>query len=50
MALLNSPVTDYLISAINPTINYQKGDIAKIPVHHEIITFHSQIEPFVKGV
>ena len=48
MALLNSPVTDYLISAINPTINYQKGDIAKIPVHHEIITFHSQIEPFVK--
>ncbi len=30
--LLNSKVADYLLTAINPTLNFLVGDVAKIPV------------------
>lgn len=31
-ALLNSKIVDYILSQINPTLNYQSGDIAKLPI------------------
>ncbi|MEN2777109.1 BREX-1 system adenine-specific DNA-methyltransferase PglX [Acetivibrio clariflavus] len=32
LALLNSNIFDYLLGLLNPTVNYQSGEIAKFPV------------------
>ena len=36
LALLNSPVTLEILKLITPTINYQAGDIARVPVLDEV--------------
>jgi len=35
LALLNSRVAEFILSALNPTINYQVGDIERLPVPAE---------------
>lgn len=35
LAVLNSKTSKFLLSAINPTINYQVGDIERLPVPNE---------------
>jgi hypothetical protein len=32
LALMNSAIFEYLLSKINPTVNFQSGEIAKLPV------------------
>lgn len=35
MASLNSSVANYLLSVINPTVNFQVGDLARLPIPNE---------------
>ena len=39
--LLNSIVFDWLIKIINPTLNYNSGDIAKVPVTENILYYQA---------
>ena len=36
MGILNSSVSNFLLSTLNPTIHYQKGDIERLPIPDEI--------------
>lgn len=37
LAFLNSKVIKLQISALNESLNFNKGDIARLPIHHEIL-------------
>ena len=47
LGLLNSAVANYLLSLINPTIHFQVGDVAKLPVPRQI---GSSVQPLVKDI
>lgn len=36
LAFLNSKIPQIILQQINPTVNYQPGDIAKIPLHPDV--------------
>ena len=46
--LLNSKIAFLLIKAINPTLNYNSGDIAKIPINDRILNETKAAELFVE--
>jgi len=43
LALLNSPVTDYALKAINPTLSFTVGDVGKVPIISDLK--ESALEP-----
>ena len=45
--MLNSCVAFLLIKAINPTLNYNSGDIARLPISDDILALTEQIDPIV---
>jgi hypothetical protein len=45
---LNSPVAQYLIGTLNPTVNFQAWDIAKLPVKHDDSRFRESVDEFVQ--
>ncbi len=36
-SILNSKVGSYILSLLNPTVNYQSGDIRKVPIPNQLI-------------
>jgi hypothetical protein len=48
--MLNSCVAFLLIKAINPTLNYNSGDIARLPINDNILALTEQIDPIVSDL
>ena len=45
---LNSPISQYLISILNPTVNFQAWDIAKLPVANDNLELHRDVTAVVE--
>ena len=48
LGFMNSKVFQYLVNIINPTLNFNAGDIGKVP-YVEISKFKKEIEEYVKA-